>query len=38
MKVPYFTDTDTLLMQLRDVPVIETRDLDRACLAARGRT
>ena len=28
MKVRYFTDTDTLLMQLRDVPVVETRDLD----------
>jgi uncharacterized protein YuzE len=28
MKVQYFTDTDTLLMQLRDVPVVETRDLD----------
>ena len=28
MKVQYFTDTDTLLMQLRDAPVAETRDLD----------
>ena len=28
MKVQYFTDTDTLLMQLRDAPVTETRDLD----------
>jgi len=28
MKVRYFTDTDTLLMQLRDAPVTETRDLD----------
>jgi uncharacterized protein YuzE len=28
MKVQYFTDTDTLLMQLRDSPVTETRDLD----------
>jgi uncharacterized protein YuzE len=28
MKVQYFTDTDTLLMQFRDAPVIETRDLD----------
>ncbi len=28
MKVRYFTDTDTLLMQLRDSPVSETRDLD----------
>ena len=28
MKVRYFTDTDTLLMQLSDSPVAETRDLD----------
>ena len=28
MKVRYFTDTDTLLMQFRDSPVVETRDLD----------
>ena len=28
MKIRYFTDTDTLLMQLRDAPVAETRDLD----------
>ena len=28
MKVQYFTDTDTLLMQFRDAPVVETRDLD----------
>jgi len=28
MKVRYFTDTDTLLMELRDAPVAETRDLD----------
>ena len=28
MKVQYFTDTDTLLMQFRDTPVTETRDLD----------
>jgi uncharacterized protein YuzE len=28
MKVRYFTDTDTLLMQFRDVPIAETRDLD----------
>ena len=28
MKVRYFTDTDTLLMQFRDSPVAETRDLD----------
>jgi uncharacterized protein YuzE len=28
MKVRYYTDTDTLLMQFRDVPIVETRDLD----------
>jgi uncharacterized protein YuzE len=28
MKVRYFTDTDTLLMEFRDGPVVETRDLD----------
>ena len=28
MKIRYFTDTDTLLMELRDAPVAETRDLD----------
>jgi uncharacterized protein YuzE len=28
MKVRYFTDTDTLLMQFRDAPVAEARDLD----------
>jgi len=28
MKIRYFTDTDTLLMQLHDSPVTETRDLD----------
>ena len=28
MKVRYFTDTDTLLMEFRDLPVAETRDLD----------
>ena len=28
MKIRYFTDTDTLLIQLRDAPVAETRDLD----------
>ncbi len=28
MKIRYFTDTDTLLMQFRDAPVAETRDLD----------
>lgn len=28
MKVRYFADTDTLLIEFRDAPVIETRDLD----------
>jgi len=28
MKVRYFEDTDTLLIEFRDVPVAETRDLD----------
>ena len=28
MKVRYFEDTDTLLIEFRDSPVAETRDLD----------
>ena len=28
MKVRYFKDTDTLLIELRDAPIKETRDLD----------
>jgi uncharacterized protein YuzE len=28
MKVRYFADTDTLLIEFRDVPVTESRDLD----------
>ena len=28
MKVRYFADTDTLHIEFRDAPVIETRDLD----------
>jgi hypothetical protein len=28
MKVRYFEDTDTLLIELRDAPATETRDLD----------
>lgn len=28
MKVRYFADTDTLLIEFRDTPVIETRELD----------
>ena len=27
MKVRYFADTDTLLIEFRDVPIAETRDL-----------
>jgi uncharacterized protein YuzE len=28
MRVRYFADTDTLLIEFRDAPVSETRDLD----------
>jgi uncharacterized protein YuzE len=28
MKVRYFVDTDTLLIEFRKAPVVETRDLD----------
>jgi len=28
MKIRYFSDTDTLLIEFRDAPVAETRDLD----------
>lgn len=28
MKIRYFADTDTLLVEFRDRPVAETRDLD----------
>ncbi|MDO8678492.1 MAG: DUF2283 domain-containing protein [Acidobacteriota bacterium] len=28
MKTRYFTDTDTLLIEFKDRPVAETRDLD----------
>lgn len=28
MKVRYFAETDTLLIELRDAPVAESRDLD----------
>jgi uncharacterized protein YuzE len=28
MKIRYFADTDTLYIEFRDVPVLETRDLD----------
>jgi uncharacterized protein YuzE len=32
MKIRYFADTDTLLIELRDVPIAETRDLDENTL------
>lgn len=32
MKVRYFTDTDTLLIELKEAPVAETRDLDENTL------
>lgn len=28
MKIRYFKDTDTLLIEFKDAPVAETRDLD----------
>lgn len=28
MKIRYFADTDTLLIEFRDLPVAESRDLD----------
>jgi uncharacterized protein YuzE len=28
MKVRYFADTDTLFIEFREAPVVETRDLD----------
>ena len=32
MKVRYFADTDTLLIEFREAPVAETRDLDENTL------
>jgi uncharacterized protein YuzE len=32
MKVRYFADTDTLLIEFRDTPVAETRDLDESTI------
>jgi len=32
MKIKYFTDTDTLLIEFREGPVAETRDLDENTL------
>ncbi len=28
MKIRYFPDTDTLHIEFKDIPVVETRDLD----------
>jgi uncharacterized protein YuzE len=28
MKIRYFKDTDTMLIDFKDAPVVETRDLD----------
>lgn len=28
MRIRYFPDTDTLLIEFRDLPIAETRDLD----------
>ena len=36
MKVRYFADTDTLLIEFRDAPVAETRDLDENTLMVAG--
>ncbi len=32
MKIRYYADTDTLYIEFRDVPVVETRDLDENTL------
>ncbi|NWF86146.1 MAG: DUF2283 domain-containing protein [Bryobacteraceae bacterium] len=32
MKITYFQDTDTLLIEFRDAPVAETRELDENTL------
>jgi uncharacterized protein YuzE len=32
MRIRYFADTDTLLIEFRDLPVAETRDLDENTL------
>ncbi len=32
MKIRYFSDTDTLHIEFRDVPVADTRDLDENTL------
>ena len=32
MKIRYYTETDTLFIEFRDAPVVETRDLDENTL------
>ena len=32
MRIRYFEDTDTLLIEFKEVPVVETRDLDENTL------
>jgi uncharacterized protein YuzE len=32
MEIRYFEETDTLLIEFRDAPVVETRDLDENTL------
>ena len=32
MRIRYFEDTDTLLIEFRDSPIVETRDLDENTL------
>lgn len=32
MKIKYFQDTDTLHIEFREAPVVETRDLDEVTL------
>jgi uncharacterized protein YuzE len=32
MRIRYFADTDTLHIEFKDVPVVETRDLDENTL------
>jgi uncharacterized protein YuzE len=32
MKIRYFSETDTLYIEFRDSPIVETRDLDESTL------
>lgn len=32
MRIRYFSDTDTLFIEFRDVPIVETRDMDENIL------